>query len=140
MSISRDQLKAIRVSLDAALAAVAKEHGLKSFKAGNCTFSPEGSFVFKVEGVAADGASKDEQLYDILRSSNPTLWPERGTDAARMIYSGEPIELFGANSTLSKVIYRRVSDGKNFLSNKEQFRMFLERRASASTGSKVASR
>lgn len=108
----KDKLKAIRESINKALAAVVAEHGLRSLHAGNVTFSPEGSFVFKVEGVAAGGATKEEELYDLAREVHPEL-PARGTPQSTIRYNGGPCELFGANSTLTKIFIRRP-DGKTY--------------------------
>lgn len=130
MTISKETLKLIRASLDKALETVAKEHNLRQLRSGNCTFDHEGSFTFKVEGIAANGASKEEQLYDMLHIASD-VWPERRTDAARFMYGGKLIELCGANSTLSKVIYVDVASGKKYLTAKPAMQSFLEQRAKA---------
>jgi hypothetical protein len=129
----KEQLKKIRADLDVALAEVLKKHGLRELRSGPCTFTPEGSFVFKVEGVAAGGASKDEQLYDILASGDP-IWPKRNTPEAKVMVGGRLVDLFGANTTLSKVKYRD-DDGKAWLTSTEQMRVWLNaRRAIGSIG------
>jgi len=60
--INREILRALRADMDAALAAVATKHGLKSLTAGHCTFT-ESSCVFKVEGVAVGGESPDARRF-----------------------------------------------------------------------------
>lgn len=133
----KDQLKKIRADLDAALADILTKNGLRELRSGNCTFTPDGSFVFKVEGVAAGGSSKDEQLYDILAAQEPELWPKRGTPAATIQIGGRACELFGSNTTLSKIKYRDP-DGKAWLTPTEAVRgLILRARAIASGTAKV---
>lgn len=64
MELTKDKLRALRVAMDAALAQVAKEQGLKTLRAGNCTYDRSGGFTFKVEGIVDGGLSQDEQRYE----------------------------------------------------------------------------
>jgi hypothetical protein len=61
--ISKELLRALRVDIDAALADVAKKHGLQQLHAGSCTYDPAGAFTFKLEGVAEGGVDKNGGRY-----------------------------------------------------------------------------
>lgn len=127
MSDIRGQLKVIRTDIDALLAAVAKKHGLRSLALGRCTFTPDGSFTFKLDGIADGGASKHEQLYAyaLLRQTSPAF-PALGTPEARIGYGGKQVELTGANSTLSKVLFRDLGNGKTYLAPRAMIEMALK--------------
>ncbi len=125
MTITRDTLNAIRADVDALLGALAPKYGLRTLKLGNCTFDPNGSFTFKLAGTAANGATPEEQRYDMARAAYGVL-PERGTAAACIEWNGGTIELFGANSTLSKLMFRR--DGKVYLTPTAALVTMLNRR------------
>lgn len=125
MSDIRNTLKTLRPEIDAALAVIAQEHGLRSLALGRGTFTSDGSFTFKLEGITKGGASKDEQLYNLLRQSNP-IFPALGTPEARVMYGGNRIELVGANSTLSKVVFRMPGTDKQYLAPRAMVEMALK--------------
>lgn len=111
MTIDRNLLRAVRASLDAALAGVAEEHGLRSLKSCACTFDPRaGCFTFKVEGVVEGGVDRGGALYEQLRRLRPAL-PTRETE---FVYEDERYRIVGANTTLTKVLVRRVRDDKGY--------------------------
>lgn len=104
----KQKLPAIRASIDAALIAVAKEHGLQSLAAGKCTYDPAGNFTFKVDGVVAGGLNREAVAYDQMREllGLPTL----GTT---FTYKGETSKIVGLNSTATKVITEK--GGQRFI-------------------------
>jgi hypothetical protein len=61
--MERDQLKQIRIDINASLAAVAAKHGLSSLQATNATFGGD-AFTFKLEGLKAGGVSKEADLFN----------------------------------------------------------------------------
>lgn len=102
-------LRNIRASLDAALAEVAKKHGLQKLNSAACTFDPHGAFKFSVEGVFAGGLSKEATMYNACRHFENL--PPLGTKFA---LRGESDEIVGMNTTGTKVLTTRVSDGKQY--------------------------
>lgn len=67
MSLSKEQLKAIRAAMQAALDPITAKCGLAKINVGNCSFTPDGSFVFKVDGIVAGGLSREQSDYDGIR-------------------------------------------------------------------------
>lgn len=57
---TKAQVQAIYNDIDAALAEIAKKHGLDKLKLGNCSFSNDG-FTSKLEGIFSGGESKEMQ-------------------------------------------------------------------------------
>lgn len=109
-TINKDFLRDLRVDIDTALMAVAKNHEI-SLKAGQCTFDPSsGNFTFKLEGVAKGGLDKRGALYQDLRRLRPTLPELRST----FVYNGKQHEIVGANTTGSKVIVKCGDKGYQF--------------------------
>lgn len=125
MNDVRNTINTIRPLVDAALAKIAAENGLSSLKLGRGTFSPDGSFTIKLEGVMSGGLTKDAQRYNVLRERLPEF-PELGTEAARISYGRKKIELTGANTTLSKVIFTDLENGKSYLAPMPMIRMALQ--------------
>ncbi len=78
MTLEKDQLKAIRDSINDALRAVMLEHGLARLEAKNCTFSTEaGRFSFKVDGLVNGGVDADAERYQMY--VDDMKLPPRGT-------------------------------------------------------------
>lgn len=109
--ISKDKLKAIRASIDAALAQVAREHGLSALKAGNCTYDTQGSFTFKVDGTEAGGLTKEQQVYRDAMTLHDGL-PELG---AKLTINRRQVKIVGANSTCTKVQAKCIESGVVYL-------------------------
>jgi hypothetical protein len=63
MALTKETLRALRVAIDEALAPVAKAQNLKHLRAGSCTYDPNGTFTFKVEGVVEGGLDADGARY-----------------------------------------------------------------------------
>ena len=63
-AIDKDQLRALRAAIDAALEPIRTAHGLDMLRLGNCSFDPEGPFHFKLEGRAAVGKTKEALTYE----------------------------------------------------------------------------
>jgi hypothetical protein len=65
------QLKALRTEIDALLTAIPDRldgfDGLQ-IKLGNCKYTADGSFTFKLEGVLSGGKSREAQDYEHLRT------------------------------------------------------------------------
>ena len=114
MSITRDQLKALRADIDAALIDVAKRHGLKSLTAAKCKYRDD-SFTFSVEGVVEGGLDKEAAEYEMRRQYDPTL-PALGTTFTQGVHS---YSVIGANRG-RKIIAQRT-DGMKFLFPRELF-------------------
>lgn len=114
--ISKQLLKTLRPQIDAALAELARTHGI-TLRAGNGSFDPvAGAFHFKLEGAAIGAPGKDASRY-ISHAAMLGL-PARGTE-----FNGAPMNTRyrtdGLNTVGSKVIVERVDDGKKFLMNTE---------------------
>lgn len=102
-------LQQLRPEIDAALALIAKAHGLKSLRLGNGKFNPSsGSFDFKLNGEVAgalgDGGARYLQLAGLLGL------PAFGTE---IVFGGRSYKTSGVNTTGTKVLCDR--DGKTFL-------------------------
>lgn len=128
-TITRDLLQAIRPDVDAALAAVAKKHGLASLKSTNCTFDPRsGNFVMKVEGVAKGGKTKEAARYEASRKFDDSL-PPLGfvfKNGARS-YS-----IVGMNSTGTKVIAAPLDEpAQQFLFQRDGIKRLCARKGAA---------
>lgn len=107
MALTKDKLAKIRVDLNAALAEVAKKHGLARLTAGNCTFEQTGAFTWKVEGLAEGGLTKEQSRYDEGR------WlglPARGSS---FVANGKTHTTWGLSKTGAKVI-TECSDGQKY--------------------------
>lgn len=107
MELTKDKLRALRVAMDAALAKIAKEHGLAQLRAGSCTFEKTGAFSFRVEGLADGGLTKEQRRYD------ENMWlglPMRG---AQFESGRKQHTTWGLNSTGTKVI-TECSDGQRY--------------------------
>lgn len=70
-------MQKIRPEIDAALAEVAKRHGIQELRLGHGTYNSGGAFHFKLEGLAAGGKSVEAQSYDMMRE--PFQLPPLGT-------------------------------------------------------------
>lgn len=112
-TISKDFVKTLRPEIDAALAAIAKAHGLASLRGGNCSFDPiAGTFTLKVEGLAANALGKDASRY--VQTHEMLGLPVRGTEFTA---NGIAYKTDGISSTGAKVTIVRLSDEKKFLMN-----------------------
>jgi hypothetical protein len=114
MTITKEMLKTLREDMNAALAPLAQKYGLESIKAANCSFTPDGAFTFKVEGLASGGLSKEESAYDANHK-----WmglPPRGTEIThgKRLYA-----TFGLKNRSDKVIVVAKHDGKKYLIDRE---------------------
>jgi hypothetical protein len=126
----KDKLPAIRKAMDAALAQVAKDHGLASLKSGSCRYDPNfGSFTFKIEGVDDGGKDKDAVNYELMKRALGL--PELGTTFRA---NGSVCKIVGLNSTGSKVIYER--DGKKWIGKVDDVKRTVERQALAAAAMK----
>jgi len=80
-----ETLKRIRPEIDAALAAVAAKHGVKSLTLGRMTYDPSGSFKGSIAGVMEGGLSVDAQMYEAIREYEGlpplgTVFKSKGVD------------------------------------------------------------
>ena len=117
MKIDRLFMTKFRTELDAAVAPLAAKYGLRELHTGSATFDPtSGNFHFKVEGVGAEGLTKEEAYYDSARRWNPG-WPDRGTAFDLM---GQRRRVFGCNTTASKIVIV-ADDGKKYLLKADAF-------------------
>lgn len=94
-----ETLKRVRPEIDAALAEIAKRHGMESLKLGRITYDRAGSFSGKIEGVMDGGASKEAQMYEVLREYEGL--PPLGTTFEN---KQAAFTIIGANRTGSKII------------------------------------
>ena len=113
MSMTREKMGLIRVAIDAALAEVARQHGLEKLAAGRGTFDPAaGSFSFKVEGLAPGGKSDDALAYEYDAARSGGALPPLGT-VIRM-GAGEEFKITGRKVRGERITLERVKDGKSF--------------------------
>jgi hypothetical protein len=128
-TITRDALAAIRPDMDAALAAVARKHGLASLKCTNCTFDPSsGNFVMKVEGVAKGGKTKEAARYEQSKQFDDGLPP-----LGYVFRSGEAsYSVIGMNTTGTKVMAERLDavPARTFLFQREAIKRLFSKSAS----------
>jgi len=98
----------LRPEIDAFLAGLAKKHGLEKLRLGNGTYSPEGNFIFKLEGLVVGGLDKHAEGYKV----NASLigLPPLGTV---IVIGGLIYKTAGLKG--SKVIMARVKDGKRYV-------------------------
>jgi len=100
-------IRALRPEIDKALAEIAKKRGLKSLRAGNASFTNDGFFSLKVEGILEGGLSKEESFYDDIRETYAL--PARG---AKFTTGFGPTfreyTIVGTNTTGSKIIVKRT--------------------------------
>lgn len=117
MSLTKQQLAAIRIDLQAALDGVAKKHGLAHLNAGNCTYETTGAFTWKLEGLAAGGVTKDERRYD----DNAWLGlPPRGSE-----FTSRGMTHKTAGLTSGSKVITECSDGKRYKWDVEAIRRFF---------------
>ena len=125
-AITKEKLRLLRLAMDAALAPIAKAHGLASLTAGHVTFdSHAGSFHFKVEGVTVGGLTPEQSRYD---SCTWLRLPQRG---ASFTHDGKVHTITGLNTTGSKVI--TTQDGKRYTWPVEEVRRHFPNAAGGAT-------
>lgn len=106
---AKSMIDVVRPEINSALAAIAKKHGLKELRtAGGATYSDEGFFCFKVEGVVAGGQDKAAALY---QSAGFLKLPPLGTSFRN---KGVDYKICGLNTTGTKVI-GETPTGKRYL-------------------------
>ena len=111
MQVTRDSVEQIRAEIDAALEIIRIRHGLDKLKTGNGGFDRlNGTFEFKLGGVAGGGADEFAQRYDFRQAALGL--PARGSTFNNM---GQAYQIFGLNKAGTKVAAARVSDGECFL-------------------------
>jgi hypothetical protein len=110
-ALTKDQLRALRADIDAALAPIAAKHQLSSLQAGRCTYTTSGNFTMKVEGVATGGLNKIAADYEGSRQWDKTLPPL----GAEFIYGGEEYKIAGCKSRSGKIIATRTRDKKDYV-------------------------
>jgi hypothetical protein len=108
MPISKDLLRTLRPTLQAALDKVAADHGLQSLTAGNMSFSAD-NFTVTVKGIAKDGKSREAVEYETACIYAPQL-PKLG---AEFRWSNRTFKPTGLKRT--KVSVLDVHDGKTYL-------------------------
>ena len=113
-AINRDLLKTLRPEIEAALAAIAAQHGVK-FKVGNATFDPTlGTFKFNLEGRATGGDAPElihlrryAAMYNI-----DLAWLDRDKMVAGKAYRMTGLKL---GSRLGAKITATGPDGRTYL-------------------------
>ena len=106
--VSKDLLRALRIDIENALLDVAKRHGLKSLKPGNCTYT-SGTFTMKLEGVVEGGMDKAASAYESQRMWDKTLPPL----GAAFEYGDRTYKVAGANK--GNRLFCDRDDGKRFV-------------------------
>jgi hypothetical protein len=115
-TLSVQSMKAYRMAIDTALAAVAKEFDLEKLALGKGTYDPNaGSFSFKLEGNVKGGIGADARRYD-LESKYYTGWPERGTTIQ---WGSETMTIAGMGK--GGAIYVNGANGKAYTLKRVQF-------------------
>jgi len=61
-----EQLKQIRAELDAAIALILKGHPGMTLVTGNCKYTHDNSFTFKLEGILPGGKSREASDYEMV--------------------------------------------------------------------------
>ena len=107
MKITPAVLKSLRTEIDAAVAEVAKRHGI-TFKTGSASYT-ENRFTFKLEGSVIGAQSVDAERYE--RSRAMLSLPALGTGFRS---GNRSYKTAGLNSTGSKVLCTR-DDGRDYL-------------------------
>lgn len=94
-------LATIRPEIDAALAVIAKKHGLQQLRTGKGTYNPDANnFSLKLEGIAANGKDKDAARLEDFGRFDDEL-PKLGDkfDQRTGLYT-----VVGINTTGSKIL------------------------------------
>ena len=105
---TKNVMQALRPEINAALAEIAKKHNLQSLQITSGTFSREGNFRWKLEGLAKGGLDKDAERY---KQSMFLGLPELGT---KFSIGGRSYVTTGINTTGTKIHITR-DDGKRQL-------------------------
>lgn len=118
MTITKDLLKALRADCNAALAEVAKKHGV-ILQVGNASFSGE-TATFKLEVAKTDGATQGESIIVIkARDDWATYAPIFGMEAEWLGQSfrrsGSTYKILGVMPKRSKYPILVSKDGKEIL-------------------------
>lgn len=108
--IDTNLLKKICADVDSALGQIAAKYGLEKLRGGRCTYSKEGSFSFKVEGVASGGLDKDAERYNFY-ADLMNLPPLNST----FHYGGAEYTVVGLSKTRTKVLLRTAGSPSNSL-------------------------
>lgn len=123
----KNEISQLRADINAALAEVAKKHGLSKLQAGNAKYTAD-SCTFALEAIKEGGHSKEAARYEANKGllGLPPLGTEVHTGADAYIPTG-------LNSTGSKVIVTKKSNNKSYLYATETFAMFwkLQQKESA---------
>jgi hypothetical protein len=102
-------LRNLRADVDKALAPLLAAYKLSSLKVGAGTYTRDGSFTFKLEGVTEGGLTRDASAYESWRAMRPNLPPLGSTIEVR----GRPYIVRGMNRTGTKV--KAEAGGKTWL-------------------------
>lgn len=114
----KDAIAQLRIDINAALAEVAKKHGLSKLQAGNAKYTAD-SCTFALEAIKEGGHSKEASRYEANAGilGLPPLGTEVNTGKDTFIPTG-------LNSTGSKVIVTKKANNKSYLYATETFVMF----------------
>ena len=114
----KDAIAQLRIDINAALADVAKKHGLSKLQATNAKYTAD-SCTFTLEAIKEGGKSKEAARYEANAAmlGLPPLGTEVFTGADTFIPTG-------LNTTGSKVIVIKKSNNKSYLYATETFAMF----------------
>lgn len=127
----KNAIPQLRIDINAALAEVAKKHGLSKLQATNAKYTSD-SCTFTVEAIMEGGLSKEAARYDANRGILGL--PPLGTE----INAGRDIWIpTGINTTGSKVIATKKDNGKSYLVGTETLAAFwkLQDKESATVAS-----
>ena len=113
--ITKEELKALRIEIDEALKTVAQKHNLQSLRAGKATFTNEGSFTFKLEGLVSGGLSPEAQRYNQIKTF--LNLPDLGAEVT--LRNGKRFIIFGINTTGTKVFAKSIDNGSDYWINVE---------------------
>ena len=114
-SFNRPALKSLRVSLDAALAKVAAEHGI-SISAGNISFTAETATIKLNAGVIGSGGvavTKEAQAFDQYKNL-VGLGSLNVGDAISIQGADYTISGYKPRSKRSPVVVTKVSNGSSY--------------------------
>jgi len=121
--LSKSQLKAMRADIDKALESVRVKYNLDELHAGNATYSLEGSFSFKLEGLVSGGLSSEALAYQ--QNAKWMGLPELG---ATFINRGEKFEIVGLRTRAKKfpILCKSLRDGRFVAFSDDDVKMLVK--------------
>jgi hypothetical protein len=110
MGLTSNQVKSILADIDAALAEVAKKHGLDSLRiSGKASFDSD-NFHVKITGVAQGGKDEAARRYEVNFCSYG--WPPLKTS---FTFNREEYTITGTNNTATNILAKNITNGQSYI-------------------------